>query len=150
MPLFAVLQLAPSSVERYTPYPCLLKVPVILTVPAKIFEPLTVNELIPAVAGRPVVTPVQLIPLFVLRNNPLSVPIKIVDPLTARAQIGMRTAVFAQFQLAPWSVDRKRPLIVPASRSFPQTANAVTYCGAMRGGNPEFTEVHEVPLFVVT
>ena len=77
------------------------------------------------VSVKPVLTAVQLVPLFVERKTPpTKVPAKRFEPETARAKTPVLVRpVLTAVQLVPLLVDRKTPPpYVPAKRFEPETA----------------------------
>jgi hypothetical protein len=78
---------------------------------------------------KPVLTEVQLVPLFVERKTSPSgppeipVPAKRFSPETARAKTSVNVKpLLTEVQLVPLFVERKTPLLVPAKRFVPETA----------------------------
>ena len=93
----------------------------------------------------PVVTAVQLVPLFVDRNTPPSVPVKKFESLTARDSIIVFVKpLLAAVQLVPLLVERNTPLLVAANRFESLTASENTRVFV----KPVLTENQLIPLLV--
>ena len=113
-PLFTAIQLLPLFVDRFSP----------LSVPANMFDPLTIIDFILWLL-KPLEATVHVLPLLEDLKSPKSVPAKTNESHTANDKtVLFASPLFTAAQLLPVSEEKNTPsLAVPAKMFDPLTVN---------------------------